>query len=53
MNKMTPTVREAEEKDVGTIYELILELSSHENSQEYIATIPDKLREQGFGKDKL
>lgn len=53
MNKMTPTVREAEEKDVGTLYELILELSSHENSQEYIVTNPDKLREQGFGKDKL
>lgn len=49
---MTLIVREAEEKDVGTIYELILELSSHENSQEYVVTNPDTLREQGFGKDK-
>lgn len=50
---MTITVRTAEEKDVETLFELIVALSGHENSQEYVVTNPDKLREQGFGKDNL
>lgn len=50
---MTITARTAEEKDVDTLFELIVALSSHENSQEYVVTNPEKLREQGFGKNNL
>lgn len=50
---MTLIVREAEERDVDTIYELILALSSHENSREYVVTNTNILKEQGFGKNKM
>jgi ribosomal protein S18 acetylase RimI-like enzyme len=45
-------IREAEEKDVDTIYELILSLACHENTQQYVVTNTETLREQGFGEEK-
>lgn len=50
---MNINVRKAIEKDAETIYKLILELSIHENTQQYILTNTEKIREQGFGKDKM
>jgi GNAT superfamily N-acetyltransferase len=49
---MKIVIREAVEKDVEIIYKLILELSRHENTQKYILTNTEILREQGFGQDK-
>ena len=49
---MTIVIREAVESDSETIYEMIIELSSHENSQKYVLTNSEMIREQGFGEDR-
>ena len=49
---MTIVIREAVENDAGKIYELILELAGHENTQKYVLTNTEMIREQGFGEDR-
>lgn len=49
---MTLVIREAIESDVDIIMELILALSDHQNSQQYVVTDVETLKEQGFGLDK-
>jgi len=51
-NAMTLIIREAAEQDADVIYEFILALSSHQNSQQYVLTDVETLRQQGFGADK-
>jgi len=49
---MSITVRRATLNDVELIYDFILALSSHQNSQQYVLTNVETLRQQGFGQDK-
>lgn len=48
---MNLKIREAVKSDAEQIYKLILELSRHENTEKYVLTNVEKLREQGFGKE--
>ncbi len=49
---MEVIIREATEDDVEVIYDFILALSDHQNSQQYVLTDVNTLKEQGFGPNK-
>lgn len=49
---MELNIREARDTDVDVIFRLILALSSHQDSEEYVLTDVDKLRQHGFGPER-